>query len=244
MQDLLERTEEVDKILSLIKDISEQTNLLALNAAIEAARAGEFGKGFSVVAEEVRSLADRTQKAVKNIDKIIKDMKNEMIEVGSIATEVSEKIETIDKKIENFKKELTQINNKINSTFDNILKVSNRVFMSLAKLDHIIWKVNTYLSVAKKEEVFKYVDYHNCRLGKWYYEGEGKEYFSNVESFNALESPHAIVHKGTKKIFDVIKMSEIDFDELMKAINEMENGSKKVFEILDKILIEKDSFKE
>ncbi|WP_187648054.1 methyl-accepting chemotaxis protein [Nitrosophilus labii] len=242
VQELFERTEEVDRILSLIKEISEQTNLLALNAAIEAARAGEFGKGFSVVAEEVRNLADRTQKAVREVDKIIKTMKEEMNDVDVIATEVSEKIEKIDLKIENFRRELSEINISVNKTFDKIIKISNRIFMSLAKLDHIIWKVNTYLSVIKNEQVFDYVDFHECRLGKWYYEGEGKEFFSTVPSFDLLETPHEIVHKGTKNIFDLIFTGkDYSFDELIAALEEMEEGSKKVFEILDKILVEKEN---
>ncbi|WP_281951307.1 methyl-accepting chemotaxis protein [Nitrosophilus kaiyonis] len=238
--DLLQRAEEVDKILSLIKEISEQTNLLALNAAIEAARAGEFGKGFSVVAEEVRGLADRTQKAVKEVDNILKSMKEEIDDVGKKATDVSEKIEIIDKKIDGFKNELYIMNQKVSDTFEKILKVANRVFMGLAKLDHVIWKVNTYLSIAKHKEMFKYVDYHDCRLGKWYYEGEGKKYFSNTPSFISLESPHATVHEGTKKIFNLLKVEKIDLENLMSAVKEMEEGSKKVFEILDKILVEKD----
>ncbi|WP_234697201.1 CZB domain-containing protein [Nitrosophilus alvini] len=112
--------------------------------------------------------------------------------------------------------------------------------MSLAKLDHVIWKVNTYISIAKKEEAFKFVDHHNCRLGKWYYEGEGKEFFSDAPSFSALEIPHATVHNGTKKIFDLIHQDKTSFEELLDALEEMEDGSKKVFEILDKILAEKD----
>ena len=125
--------EEIDGATNSINKISEQTNLLALNAAIEAARAGEAGRGFSIVAEEVRKLADMTKTSVKSIELMLTNAKETMKENLYLA--------------EHSEEQLKEIITKAEKTNDEILNVSNEMLSQRTAIEEITKAVS---EVAKK----------------------------------------------------------------------------------------------
>ncbi len=230
---LSETTGNISQFTSMIETISSQTNLLALNAAIEAARAGEHGRGFAVVADEVRMLAQRAAESSGEIKNLVGSIESNASDTGNAFSKMVDNIENMDQQAQMIDSVIGEVVNLSTSMGEIITDATAESFLELIKMDHVIFKLGVYkvflgVSTISSSDL---ISHSECRFGKWYFEGEGALTLSANSCFIKLNAPHKAVHANAKLALETLANG--DEKEAIHYLSEMEHSSLELVSYLD-----------
>lgn len=225
MNTLEAETHDIAKLVDVINGVSDQTALLALNASIEAARAGDHGRGFSVVATEVRNLAFRASEATRQIDAAIVRIRTQTETVSAANRADSKKIEQLAEDAESARARLMNLIELAGSTSETLGTAALMSEIELANLEELELKLTVYQVLAGLSDVTadSLPDETQCRLGEWYYRSDGGQRYASRADFRAIEEPHRLVHVYAREA--VLAHHEGRFEASLQAMEAMETNN-------------------
>ncbi len=246
---LVNDSKKITESLSMITGIADQTNLLALNASIEAARAGEHGRGFAVVADEVKNLSEHTKTAALEVSKTLRAFNQRVDQMHHQAESSATLSQKVMEQVSTFRDQFSDLSLSAKASVGYTTYAKDKSFGLLTKLDHIVYKQNGYIALENPQDCPHHqaitVDNHNCRLGKWYFEGFGYQQFRMTSAYAKLDHPHGLVHQSTQNAYAASRQNwQADPKLLEEIIDHMkltEQASAEVMQYIDEMVKEKNS---
>lgn len=223
---------EINKYINEINQLSRQTNLIAVNSAIEAAHVGSKGAGFSVIAKEIKFLSDQVNHSADNISSLTRIIEKRASDVCNGVSSQRPVIEHINRDIGEIVESITFVISRSARMQSIIAYISTLQFLNTVKLDHVIWKLQIYKLLLEQEASYSVNAHTDCRLGKWYYEGEGR-HFAQLEAYRQLEKPHASVHASGRAA--LVAFFNRDSVGMEAALEQMETASNAVVRLVDEL---------